>query len=63
MKWKIVQYYGLLVDGKPSLPSLNDIIIKRFDSLLGAWLYKLFVYDFAEPIWRTSFVWKIEKAK
>jgi hypothetical protein len=63
-KWKIVQYYGWTENGKPLLPSMDNKAIATFKSYWRAWIYKFFHYDFAaESAYKTSFIWKIEKAK
>ena len=60
MKWSIVQNYGWHRNGKPVLPSEDNVTIATFDSWWKAWLYKLYHYDFgADPAWQMSFIWSI----
>lgn len=38
-------------------------VIREFKYFLTAWIYKFFHYDFAEPVWKGTCDWKIEKKR
>ena len=58
--WQVIQECTWTIDGKPYSPKPEVVFTSKY--WVSAVLWKFFHYDFpAEPIWKASFPWKIQR--